>query len=697
MQSKNILKFKILLYFILVLILIFRFITNNYNSKYSGLETKITGYVKSINFNNSKLEILLIAKEKILVNYYVDTIKEKQNILSNIKLGDYITVSGVLSEAPKNSNFNMFNYKEYLKRNNIYYIMKSKSINKVKDNTNILYNLKQKVIDRINNLKYSKSYVYSFIMGDTNYISDEELEDYRNIGISHLFAISGMHISLIIMLLSKLLIKTNKYIRFTITSIFLLLYLFIIDFSITALRACLFTFLLYVNKNTIKIFKSIEIVIIVFLLLVIYNPNNIYNMGLQISIIVSFFLVLFSKNINNKTNKLKKLLNISYISFISTLPIMIYYFNTVNILSIFINILFVPLVSYILFPLCIVTFILPIFDYILYFLFNLFYLLSNNLNNINFLKLSFSNMNVFICIIYYLVLLMYYKNKHALYIFIIMLFIHYNIIYFNSNMYIYFFDVGQGDSMLIMFPHNKGNILIDTGGKNNYCTSELGCSTYSLGEKLIIPSLKKLGIKHLDYLILTHGDYDHMGEAINLVENFKVEKVIFNCGEFNELEQELIKVLNKKKIPYYSCIKKLNIYDNKLYFLNNKDYGNENDNSSVVYTELNKYKFLFVGDAGVEVEEDLIEKYNLQDIDILKVGHHGSKTSSSKNFIDGINPKYSVVSVGKNNRYGHPNNTVLDTLSYSKIYRTDQDGSVEVKINKKGYIITTCIPQKGKI
>ena len=74
-----------------------------------------------------------------------------------------------------------------------------------------------------------------------------------------------------------------------------------------------------------------------------------------------------------------------------------------------------------------------------------------------------------------------------------------------------------------------------------------------------------------------HGDYDHMGEAINLVENFKVEKVIFNCGEFNELEKDLIKVLDKKEIPYYSCIKELNIDANKLYFLNSKDYGNEND------------------------------------------------------------------------------------------------------------------------
>ena len=153
-----------------------------------------------------------------------------------------------------------------------------------------------------------------------------------------------------------------------------------------------------------------------------------------------------------------------------------------------------------------------------------------------------------------------------------------------------------------------------------------------------------------------------MGEAINLVNNFKVEKVIFNCGTYNDLEKELIEVLDKKKIKYYSCIKELNIDDNKLYFLNTKDYGNENDNSSVIYTELNNHKFLFMGDAGIEVEEDLIEKYSLQNIDVLKVGHHGSKTSSSKTFIYEINPKYSIISVGKNNRYGHPDDSVLDNL-----------------------------------
>ena len=183
-----------------------------------------------------------------------------------------------------------------------------------------------------------------------------------------------------------------------------------------------------------------------------------------------------------------------------------------------------------------------------------------------------------------------------------------------------------------------------------------------------------------------------MGEAINLVNNFKVEKVIFNCGPYNDLEKELIEVLDKKKIKYYSCIKELNIDNNKLYFLQTKEYDNENDNSNVIYTELNGYKFMFMGDAGVEKEKDILDKYNLSNIDVLKVGHHGSKTSSSKELINQINPRYSIISVGKNNRYGHPNKEVLDNLKESKIYRTDKDGSIMFKIKNNRLKIETCSP-----
>jgi len=192
--------------------------------------------------------------------------------------------------------------------------------------------------------------------------------------------------------------------------------------------------------------------------------------------------------------------------------------------------------------------------------------------------------------------------------------------------------------------------------------------------------------------ISPHGDYDHMGEAEYLVNNFKIKNVIFNNDSFNYLEDNLIKILDKKNILYYQDIKELNIDNNKLYFLKTRDYGNENDNSNVIYFELNDYKFLFMGDAGIEVEEDIIEKYALNDIDILKVGHHGSKTSSSKIFINKINPKYSIISVGKNNKFGHPNNNVLDNLKNSKIYRTDIDGSIKFKIKNNKFKIETCIP-----
>ena len=264
----------------------------------------------------------------------------------------------------------------------------------------------------------------------------------------------------------------------------------------------------------------------------------------------------------------------------------------------------------------------------------------------------------------------------------------------SGNLEISYLDVGQGDSALIRLPNNSGNILIDTGGKFSYEMEkwrEKG-SKYSIVKSSTIPFFKSFGIKKLDSLILSHGDYDHIGEAINLVDNFNVEKVIFNCGEFNDLEKELIKVLDKKKIRYYLCIKELNIDNNELYFLQTKEYDNENDNSNVIYAELNGYKFMFMGDAGVDKEKDILDKYNISNIDVLKVGHHGSKTSSGKVFIDGINPKYSIISVGKNNRYGHPNKEVLNNLDGSKIYRTDQDGSIMFKIKKNKLRIATYSP-----
>ena len=285
--------------------------------------------------------------------------------------------------------------------------------------------------------------------------------------------------------------------------------------------------------------------------------------------------------------------------------------------------------------------------------------------------------------VYYISIYLFLYDKKYLFIFLLIIY-HKIVLYIDNTFTTTFIDVGQGDSLLIKYPYNKGNILIDTGGKIN--------GNHEIVIKETIQYLRSIGINRLSYLVITHGDFDHMGEAINLVNDFKVENVIFNCGAFNDLEKELIKVLDKKKIKYYSCIKELNTDNNILYFLQTREYDNENDNSNVIYTELNGYKFMFMGDASITTEKEILDKYNLTDIDVLKVGHHGSRTSSSIEFINEINPKFSIISVGKNNRYGHPNKEVLNNLKDSKIYRTDQDGSIMFKIKNNKLKVETCSP-----
>ncbi|NLA32771.1 MAG: ComEC/Rec2 family competence protein, partial [Mollicutes bacterium] len=435
----------------------------------------------------------------------------------------------------------------------------------------------------------------------------------------------------------------------------------------------------------------IKLLITTICILIITNPFIIYNLGFIYSAITSYGLIISSKYLKSD-NYLISLLKVSLIAFLFSLPITVQNFYEINLLTVFNNLIFVPLISIIIYPFSLLVFILPFLEPILIILLNITENLAIFLSSLA-INLVIPKNNWLVILLYYLMIHLFLINYKYIFIAVILILSPLLLVKFNNNYEVYFLDVNQGDAILIRSPYNQENIMIDVGGKLKFKIDDWAKrkNEFNISDN-IITFFKSLGIIKIDCLVGTHGDEDHLGEAINLVNNFKVEKVIFNCSEFNELEQDLIKVLDKKEIPYYSCIKELNIDDNKLYFLNNKDYGNENDNSSVIYTELNNHKFLFMGDAGIAVEEDLIEKYNLENIDVLKVGHHGSKTSSSKEFVKEINPKYSVISAGKNNRYGHPNKEVLENLGNSKIYRTDQDGSIMFKIKNNKLKIETCAP-----
>lgn len=662
------------------------------NSKFSN-EEEITGLIKSKKVTNNKITLELKSKENIIINYYVDTYDELNKLNDTLYEGIIITAHGTLNQPSNNTIPNTFNYKKYLKSKKIYYTFKADALEIVGDNSNFYYQFKHWLSKRIESID-DTGYIKAFVLGSKSEIDEEVFKTYQNNGITHLFAISGMHISLfssiLLFLLKKIHLKDNQ--AYPIILLFLLGYTFLVSFTASVVRAFTLYLLLYLNKRLKLGATTTRIFIYAIVLILLLNPFFILDIGFLYSSLTSFGLILFSDYLKT-SNKVLVLFRVSLIALLFSLPITINNFYEYNFLSILANILIVPLVSTIIYPLSLITLIFPFFHPILKFFLTILESISTILNSITWFKIILPKMPYFLIISYYFIIYLLFITKKKRYvIFLIILLLGYKLSFnFDNNFYVYYLDVGQGDSIVLISPRSRKATLIDTGGKKSVSYNEFPPNEYHVSNN-VITFLKSINISKINTLITTHGDYDHMGESLNIVNNFKVGDVILNCGSLNELEQNLITLLDKKHIKYSKCINQLDMSPIKLYFLNSGKYDNENDNSNVIYLKYNEIKFLFMGDASTVVEQDLLSKYNLKDIDFLKIGHHGSKTSSSKEFIEEINPNYSIISVGKNNRYGHPNKEVLSTLEYSKIYRTDIDGSIGVKIKNNKLKIKTCSP-----
>ena len=670
--------------FLITIIYVIFYINNPPKSKYSINLTEITGMVYECQNKEDKTVLKIKGRENLLINYYSNF---------NCRLGLKIKAIGEMKEPSHNTNFYLFDYKKYLLSQKINYTFTATNLQIINTTIPIHYQIKNYLNNHIQNYK-SKAYLNALVLGDDDEISEEVESSYQTNGITHLLAISGAQITLFASVLLFLFNKIfSKNVSYTLTIFLLLFYLFITNFQASILRATIFFIILTINKQFELKINPVSLLIITMCLLLILNPYFIYSLGFILSYAISFYLLFFKKIINKYQGYFSKTLVISLIAFFASSPIIINSFFRLNLFSPFINLYFVPLVTFLVYPLALITFIFKPLDIVLLNAVTIMENVSLKISDIDVLNLTLCHINIFFFIMYYVIitLILFYWQKGQNYIVVlfIILIIHHNINYLNPVSSLTMIDVRQGDSFLIKLKHNKGNILIDTGGIPTYDDR----TPYDLAGNITIPYLRAEGIEHLDYLIITHGDFDHMGESINLINNFKVNNVIFNRGKYNNLELKLINLLKKKNIPYYNNVQSLNIKNYKLLFLNNKIYDDENDNSNVIYTNLDGTNILLTGDATAEIEKEILQNYNLPHIDILKVAHHGSSTSTNKSFIDVINPKYSIISVGKNNRYGHPNREVLENLYNSTIYRTDINGSVKFTF-KKNIQIETCSRKK---
>lgn len=642
--------------FFLIIFLIIYFNYYEYQSKYND-EEEIIGIVTKITVKDENVKLTVDGKEKIIANCYQCTF--------DYELGSTIKLKGFFQDINGNSNFNLFNYKKYLMSLGIYKNFVFSDVEYIENNNNFIYEIQNSFNKKIQQFK-SNYFLKAMILGDTSNFDDDIYENYRINGIVHLFAISGMHVSIISFALTFILkgkLKLGNYAYIIIFPI-LLIYMLIIN-TASIFRSVMMFICVTLNKLLKLNISNINILFYLFAVNIIINPYSIYNMGFCLSYVISFFLLLSSKKIARINNYFLKLLFISLISFLASFPILINSNFKFNLISPLINVIIVPFVSTILFPLSILVMIFPFLDNILIVLLHGF----NNLNLIlsnNSIMINVPYLNIYLVIIYYFIYLLFFIKSKFIYLMVIYFIFLLSFKYININTYLVMIDVGQGDSIIVKNYFGE-NILFDAGSKENSA------------KNIIIPYLKSIGVTTIDKFVISHGDKDHIVGALDIIKSLNVKSIYLNSYKNSEYETEII---NNYDVNFI----KGNTYINEHLYIFNFYDKDENDDSLISYLVDNKV--LLMGDASSNIES----KVDISDVNILKVGHHGSNTSSSIEFIDKINPKYSIISVGKNNRYGHPNKEVLDNLKDSKIYRTDQNGSIMFKIKNNKLQVKTSIP-----
>ncbi len=623
--------------------------------------------------DNIIAKIDTIENNGYIVNYNLYKIKviDKDN---DYKPGDILKLSLIYQEIDEKSYEEDFDYKEYLKSNKILYLAKVKDKEKIRRGFSLnlfKYYYESYLENKIDDDSYQ--YIKAIVFSD-NDLEQDLKNGYSILGISHILAISGMHIVLLFHFISFLLKKIFRYYKSLIPLIIISIYVISIGNPPSALRALLFLIIGALNEKGEVKYTKLDILSISFLLMVFSWPYIFYNSGFLLSFFVSFILIFINEIITTK-NKIISLYLTYFIIYFLTLPIISSFNNQISLLALLIS----PILSFVLgFLIIIISYLItliPALNLVLCYIFKFINNYVTNITKYN-LKINIPSFNIYMMIIYYVFIFLFIRaivlNKNKIKYLITFLFVFLSLInlrLINSTTQITFIDVGQGDSCLIELPFNKGNILIDSYNSIDF--------------------IKSRGLSTIDYLILTHGDEDHSKEAEDVIDYFNVKNIVINNDELNEIEEGIVKKANAKNIKYYSKIEKIYIDKYEFIFLNTKLYDNENDNSNVIYTNIDGINLLFMGDAGIKKEYDILDKYELNQIDILKVGHHGSNTSSSKEFIDYINPKTSIISVKNNNKYGHPNEEVLKNLKDSKIYMTKDRGNITINIYNGKYYVRT--------
>lgn len=701
---------------------------DNINENLNAKSIKLIGTICSQIEETDYKYIVTIKTEKRYKNVKMIIYFNKDKVeLEKLTYGNEIVITGKYNEPDGRRNYKGFNYKEYLKTKEIYGIIECESEVQVVKNKNLNFiqlainNLSIKIKQNLDKilLKDTKDLAVGILLGVSSDIDSEVKQNFRDCNLSHMLAISGSHLTYLILGLNLLLNKKILGIRKckVITIIIIIIFMLIVNMSSSIVRAGICTIISILGTLIYRKSDSYTAIAISLLFSLIKNPFSLFNIGLQLSYLATLGIIIFYtmlSKIKISEGKLKKYIIENIISTLSAniliLPITTYYFNTIPTNFLLSNLVAGPVLGISLIFELITVFIsfisiklaqIPgaVVNVCLILLTKITKIISK-IPNITVVTPKIAS----VILIYIIILNVWlYTNKKNIYknlkisrllciLIIIILII--NFLNIERTMRIYFIDVGQGDSSLICTPTGK-NILIDGGGSR---TPE----KYDVGEKVLLPYLLDRRIKKLDYIIISHFDADHAQGIEAVIDKIKVKNIVVSRQASQSVEYDkIIKMCKEKKIKIIDAKRGEKIVIDKYAYFDILhpgdillDDGKGGLNANAIVAKLN-YKMdnklftvLFTGDIEYDAEQELVKEYgNKLKSDILKVAHHGSKTSSSQEFINLVKPEIALIGVGKDNTFGHPNDGVIEKLKKikAKIYRTDLDGEIIIKMEAKKY------------
>ncbi|MFP4371109.1 MAG: DNA internalization-related competence protein ComEC/Rec2 [Halanaerobium sp.] len=681
----------------------YKFQSNYSISRFTGQDVHL---LAKISFDMGDLE----SDRVHLKPYYLNgqQVKYGKIILNSEKLkdfndGDLISLELELSQADPALNPGSFSYADYLKKQGIYAqgfnVQNIKLLQKNRSFKNIIIRFKKILLNNVNYLFTDKNaaFIKAILLGEKEYLSYEQESLLRNAGASHLLAISGLHIGIIILTFSFILFKlfSKKKNALCLLSFLTLIYIIIVGAAVSIIRAALLVLIFLWADQFKREGDFLNIISITLIINLLIDPLALFTVSLQLSYILVLALFYLTPLLSEF---LHPILAVSLSAQLASIAITAYYFNEYAYIALITNLWAIPYITFLL-PLIFIIILLSLISaelisaaafLIEYFLEILFKGLEL-MTHIQGRALVIAEPELIIIILYYLLLFtlpIFYKKRYIylrarkfifwqkLSLFLLIIIISLFFIQPKpNNLEISFAAVGQGDGILIQFPGGK-NMLVDTGppgidGRNV--------------EYSIISYLNYLGLSKIDYLMISHFDADHAGGISHLLRRKKInnllippfkEKTIFH----NLLAEELI---NKNiKLNYLTADMSFEISECRIDILNPEPdliKEDRNENSIVFLLTYQKNKFLFTGDISKKGEARIIENYELPKIDILKAGHHGSRTSSGEILLDALKPELAVVSVGKNN-FGHPSAEVIERFEEKSIkyLRTDKKGMIKV-------------------